>query len=262
MFCRNCGNQLPDGTKFCTSCGAQQTNITPPAAEEPTQTSAPAAKQAEPVYAQPSQPSQPAQPEKKKNNIWITIIILVIAGTIGSLVGKYVFAPDMTPNPGPGGTSHTTKNDIPSAEYNKVFEGTGIVHYSSLFASGATETTSFAQKTADGTIACADFAHKGDTVKAWKQTLYKPLPTDATEEKKNVAIQELKKAFTDLEALSCCTIKYTYLNNYLCITIDYSNVDTQQTISELYSHGLIESRATISMSQTSSELIRQGMVKK
>lgn len=262
MFCRNCGNQLPDGTKFCTSCGAQQTNITSPAAEKPAQTSAPADKQAEPVYAQPSQPSQPAQPEKKKNNIWVTIIVLVIAGTIGSLVGKYVFAPEMTPDSGTNSTNNTTKNDIPSAEYTKVFEGTGIVHFSSFFVSGATETTSFAQKTADGTITCADYAHKGDTVKAWKQTLYKPLPTDATEEKKNAVIQELKKTFIDLEALSCCTIKYTYFNNYLCITMDFSNADTQETISELYILGLIKSRTTISMSQTSSELIRQGMVKK
>ena len=25
MFCNNCGNKLPDGTKFCSKCGASQT---------------------------------------------------------------------------------------------------------------------------------------------------------------------------------------------------------------------------------------------
>ena len=24
MFCQNCGNKLPDGTKFCSKCGASQ----------------------------------------------------------------------------------------------------------------------------------------------------------------------------------------------------------------------------------------------
>ena len=24
MFCHKCGNELPDGSKFCPSCGAQQ----------------------------------------------------------------------------------------------------------------------------------------------------------------------------------------------------------------------------------------------
>ena len=26
MFCPNCGNQCPDGTKFCQSCGTPLTN--------------------------------------------------------------------------------------------------------------------------------------------------------------------------------------------------------------------------------------------
>lgn len=29
MYCRNCGNMIPDGTKFCPSCGAAQGQRTP-----------------------------------------------------------------------------------------------------------------------------------------------------------------------------------------------------------------------------------------
>lgn len=29
MYCKNCGNQIPDGTKFCPNCGAQTDSTAP-----------------------------------------------------------------------------------------------------------------------------------------------------------------------------------------------------------------------------------------
>ena len=29
MFCTNCGNQMPDGSKFCTKCGAPMGALAP-----------------------------------------------------------------------------------------------------------------------------------------------------------------------------------------------------------------------------------------
>ena len=45
MFCKNCGNQLPDGTAFCNNCGAAQNAPAPqpaPVAEQPISAPAPA----------------------------------------------------------------------------------------------------------------------------------------------------------------------------------------------------------------------------
>ena len=245
MFCRNCGNQIPDGAKFCTVCGAQQ--------------------QANTSYdQQQTQTQTPNVPEKKKNNIWITIIILVIAGAIGSFIGKAVFAPSLD-----SGSDNTpvindpVQNTVPNAEYSKIFTDAGIVHISGIFVPGTTET-SFVQKIDNGAIACSDYAHKGDIVKAWIETYYKPFPEGATEADKTAFMEEAKDIFARYEALSCCTVRYTMLNSYLCIKIEFSNVDKQEAISELYTLGAITDKNTsaISMSKTSANLISQGYVKK
>ncbi|MDD6095307.1 MAG: zinc-ribbon domain-containing protein, partial [Clostridia bacterium] len=55
MFCPNCGKELPDGTAFCTSCGANLTQQTPTAAQsipEPEAFNAPDAAQSAPNAGQ------------------------------------------------------------------------------------------------------------------------------------------------------------------------------------------------------------------
>ena len=59
MFCTNCGNQIPDGAKFCTVCGAPVRAAAPVRAQQPTyqtqqQPAYQAAPQAVPVYAVPA----------------------------------------------------------------------------------------------------------------------------------------------------------------------------------------------------------------
>ncbi|MBR5931133.1 MAG: zinc ribbon domain-containing protein [Lachnospiraceae bacterium] len=57
MFCTNCGNQVPDGAKFCTACGAP---IGQRAPQQPQQAAAPVYQQA-PVRAAAPAPQQPRQ---------------------------------------------------------------------------------------------------------------------------------------------------------------------------------------------------------
>lgn len=84
MNCRNCGNQLPDGAKFCNRCGAQQdlqpTN--PPQrpyqqpAQQPYQQNYQPPVQPQQTYQQPQQPyqqpaqsyQQPVQPQQGPRN--------------------------------------------------------------------------------------------------------------------------------------------------------------------------------------------------
>lgn len=59
MFCLNCGEQLPDGTQFCTKCGA-------PVRSQPQPTSPnPGMSNVNQPFGAPSQSaSQPVQPQQ------------------------------------------------------------------------------------------------------------------------------------------------------------------------------------------------------
>ena len=60
MLCKNCGNQLPDGTAFCSNCGAAQSLPAPaPAAEQPVAAPAPVAVPVAPVAAPAPSPAMP-----------------------------------------------------------------------------------------------------------------------------------------------------------------------------------------------------------
>lgn len=57
MYCSSCGNEIPNGTKFCAACGAEQTVAQPVAASVPTQ-------EQQGYAANPYQQQPPAQPQQ------------------------------------------------------------------------------------------------------------------------------------------------------------------------------------------------------
>ncbi len=101
IICNSCGAQLPDDSKFCTSCGSpidaqpqaaaapEQPQVDIPAYQPPQQTYQP--------YQQPYQPYQPPQqqePVKSSNKALIlgivgiaTSFLLAIVGHITSICG-------------------------------------------------------------------------------------------------------------------------------------------------------------------------------
>lgn len=117
MFCTNCGNQLPDGTKFCIHCGAPQEDQTPVyPVEEPAVESAPAEQtifapeapqepvQEAPVYEAPvyeapvyeapaytDVPAAPVPKKKKKKTGIIIAIVLVVVLLAGAAAGVFFF---------------------------------------------------------------------------------------------------------------------------------------------------------------------------
>ena len=62
MFCPKCGNQLPDGAKFCTSCGAQMAAAMPQQPQQPQQP------QYQPPQQQYQQPVYQQQPYQQQYN--------------------------------------------------------------------------------------------------------------------------------------------------------------------------------------------------
>lgn len=67
MFCFQCGKELPDGAKFCPSCGANQESVTNQAAPvqaEETKVESQPQPAAEPAKTEPAEtPAEPVQPE-------------------------------------------------------------------------------------------------------------------------------------------------------------------------------------------------------
>ena len=104
MFCPNCGNQIPENTKFCSNCGAQQTaNVnTNPAPNQPSYTAQQTVSQ-QPVFTAPQPQPQPTQkPPKKKRtakSIIISLVIIAVASIGGTLIGKFMVAPSMATKP-------------------------------------------------------------------------------------------------------------------------------------------------------------------
>ena len=79
MTCKNCGTELPNGMRFCTSCGT-------PVAEEPA--IAPQAPGMPPQMGfQPVPPVSPQPPVKKKGGIKIPCILGMISGAASFVSG-------------------------------------------------------------------------------------------------------------------------------------------------------------------------------
>lgn len=96
MYCKNCGTELPDGTRFCSACGAQLDSSAQPAPAYQQQQNAyqPPAYQQQPDYVQagygqqrPMTPGAVAHPEYQNMGGWLLFFtILMILGVIGTLV--------------------------------------------------------------------------------------------------------------------------------------------------------------------------------
>lgn len=95
MYCKNCGQPIPDQSQFCPSCGAQTgQDPTPPTVQ--------------PVYQYP--PAQPAVKPKKKKR-WL-IAVIIIAIVLVALILGIIF--------GGGSCSVTTANLTDAAMASKI----------------------------------------------------------------------------------------------------------------------------------------------
>lgn len=104
MFCKNCGQQIPDGVAFCPNCGtavavnegaqpeqpAQEQNNTYQSYTAPEQNySAPQGGYSQPVYS-----AQPSRPSIESRNIATAIILSIVTCGIYSIYWIYTMIRD------------------------------------------------------------------------------------------------------------------------------------------------------------------------
>ena len=81
MFCKNCGKEISDDTKFCNHCGAAQDSSSAQPSAQPVQPAAPA--------------PQPGTAPKKNP---ITLVIIAAVVIVAIVLGMFVIAPAMSGN--------------------------------------------------------------------------------------------------------------------------------------------------------------------
>ena len=85
MYCTKCGEQVPDGNKFCSNCGTEVLNITEDQGNDliPNQPVRP-----EVIVNNEEKPTQP-QPKKKNNKV--LLIVLIAIGAVVILIALALF---------------------------------------------------------------------------------------------------------------------------------------------------------------------------
>lgn len=259
MFCNQCGASQPEGSKFCSTCGADLTAA--PAA-------APATPKPQPATPQPaagSHQSAGSKPPKKKTPIWLTAVIVLAA----FLLGKFVIAPSMLSEPDDSSDNSgsqiqqtssgtETESTIANPAYDAVFEDTYIVHFQMFF---NMDTASFVKELENGTICCSDYGYQDDVVIDFVETMYIPV-SEYTDDQKTEVESSVKASLSAVEALACCSVKYNMSVNYLTVTISYSSVDKAENYTALYNANILTENTFISMSETEKILLNDGFIKK
>ena len=131
MFCANCGQEIPDGTKFCPFCGANTGAAAPAQQPQPDYGYAP---QQTPQYGgyqqgygQQAAPQgyyqgyQAPAPEPKKSNKKLLIIILIIVGVL--LIGFLVWFLFLRGGSGGGSSPEATIKNFERALNDLDFDG-------------------------------------------------------------------------------------------------------------------------------------------
>lgn len=240
MFCSTCGKQLPNNTKFCNFCGAQQSvNAAAPSVEPQTI------------------PMADTKKPKKKSNVWIILVVVLVVFFIGKFISSEIVSSDETTTAA-NITTTLPKVEIINPEYKAVYADTGIVHYKSFF---NMETANFATKLDNGSIIFADYGYKDDIIKEWTETMYIPIEGYTYSQKAELRTQA-EAEFAVYTSLNCCSVTYNESANYFSVTLEVKNADKPESYGELYAAGAVSSNTPMSMDLTEDDLLSKGFIKK
>lgn len=255
MFCSKCGKEIPEDTKFCSHCGAQQGGA---ASEKPSE----------------------KKNEKKKNPKTVMLSLVVMLAVY--LLGRFAISPAMLSDEddtdiGSSNPSNVTadqdlsedKEDTESdnnsatgsSAYSDIFMSRNIVDMTSIFTT--LDTMAFASADNEGNVEKLEYAYENDTIKEFVNVVYYPI-TDMTEDQKLALDNSMKANFATMEEADFCTVSYNMGNNYYSVTLHFTDLDVAANIQKLHDFGMLtgEGANKISMSETERNLLAGGYVKK
>ena len=295
MYCPKCGMSLPDGTKFCSNCGAsigvtQQSGSYQQPQSQQAQTQQPQTQSAA---------SKPQSNGKKKTPVWIPIIAAIAA----FLIGKYVLAPIFTssvlPNKdadqndktgssyssdydaskdsnrndtsdnssGYDSSANNTSSDERNPAFDAVFSDNGIIRVDSLFF-GVDSTAFVIEDYSDGVhmIDCIELGYEdnSDVICKMYETIYFDL-RDMSDTEREQADTALRSAY-DVFQTDDIKVRY-HSGEWYSIVLEMNDLDNSTVLGRIIEIGAIEtadglSADWLSLSQTRDSLTSSGYIER
>ena len=240
MYCNKCGNEVPEGSKFCGSCGAA-------------------------VQATKSTTAKRQRKEKIQTSIWVSLIVIAAV----FLLGKFVIAPAMMSDPEPSkGNYQQQESNVPNVSnaaanetYTEIFNSRYIVEMGAMFR--GLDSAEFAIVRDGDMIEKLQYGYENDIIKEMINTLYYPV-SDMDDAQKSGLDATVKENLAACTSADFCSVTYNMGNLYYTVELHFTDLDSAENLQKMYEFGLInESGANyISMQQTEANLIADGYVKK
>ena len=287
MFCSNCGKQIPDNTKFCSYCGAQQAagnnmNSAPNQQRYSSQTTG----NQQPVYTATQPQKKP--PKKKKNNILVVFLVVLVMSGVGSMVGKSMaksYVDDSKSNSiVSDNTLDTKKTELPSAEentptedstaeaeenpeYTKIFSDRFIVQIPAMFMTK--ERASFAKVTEEGMVESMQIGSSDDVITDMVQTIYIDVSAVSDSDKENLDAT-LSAKYAKCKEMGFVTSTSNMGETYYSFSCKITDLDVKDNLMAGIEEGLINVTTPgsadavdyLSMKSTESALLSGGYIKK
>ncbi len=252
-YCTNCGNELPDGTKFCPNCGA----------------AVGAAENASAPENAPAPEIQAAKAEPIKQNrapliIICAALVLAVAVVLAFLIGRQTAADSDISVNGTDDSAVVSFDSVDDAtsEFNAFFDERGIEHTD--FAFDGFESAAFVCDT-DGTIDCLEFGYKNDIVYEMTETIYIDI-SDVAEADRDAFDGGMRDSLDVFNGLPFAEISYEMRETLYVVTVKVHDLDNGDILASAIEMQLLsvdsDEMDYISMSATEDALVSSGYIKR
>lgn len=240
MFCRNCGKQLPEGTKFCSGCGSQVGGASP---------------------AAPQPQTQPAAPQKQTTSRWSGLgfwLLRMVIVAIGMALAAVLISALSTPK-----VETVTDDGIISAAYSTLFSQNGFAAPETAFS--GQDAVAYAKDLGDGMIENMEFSYADGIITGMCDSIYVPVAgLDAAT--RELLDQQMIDVFSTYETLSFCTVWYDKSDTCYTYTVKARYLDESHNLRMAVQLGLLaidgDSVELLSIKGTEESLLGSGWIKR
>lgn len=287
MFCKNCGKEISEGTRFCPGCGAEQN-------------SAPVENNAPVNVEQPTVNLTQPQPKKKLSTgiivgiVVAVIVVVVIAVSMGSRDDNENYIPTISPiedstydfgfedapivgtvpqTDAPVQTNPIVQQTNPvsaSSEYEALLAKYGYTDLDNLFGGLSSNSYAKEEELIEGVnnFQIQRFGYTGDKISDVVYTFVFDI-SGMTEQEAAQFEYEIRMGFMDAPMSyveGCCSTTCDFGDTYVAVTTTMEGVDKYENCQKLAAAGWSDfnfsSAEYLSMAVTDGNLIAKGFVKK